>query len=206
MIPPSRQLRSPVYALTHEREHNYYDDSDFYVIAFDWNTKTIFEHPTGSTRYAAGPSLGPSFVPVEHLPAEVLQVAREVAVVNEVLEIMRRHHLRVMTPGPEEVQKGTRVVLTRKARNRELGTLEAGLAGKVFWIGSHGRFYRNGYNRPNRHNTRLGVEFDDGRKGFVALDACRLDEPELPEIDAVEIAKRSVEHGNFRLTQNQPTA
>jgi hypothetical protein len=57
---------------------------------------------------------------------------------------------------------------------------DAGLRGEVFWSGSYGHFYRNGYNKPDRENTRVGLRLTTGEKIFVALSALRLDrEPML---------------------------
>jgi hypothetical protein len=87
---------------------------------------------------------------------------------------------------PSAVKHGDRLVTVRKTRKKDGTVIEAGVSGEVCWTGSFGAFHHNGYNRPNRSNTRVGLRLLDGSVVFVGLSACRRD-GELEPLDAIRI-------------------
>ena len=203
-IPPSRQLKAPLYAVTRELENNYHDDSDFYVIAFDPTTRSLARHETWTTRFACVARPGRWFVPVEETPEEVLAMAEER--LAEQLEVIvgANDKKDVEEPQVSALANGMRLRLHRDVRTRgELGTLKAGIAGTVFWWGSHGRFFRNGYNQPNRSNTRVGMTLDDGRKAFVVLEACRLDREVMTPEEVKTRARTIAKDRNFNAVHSR---
>ena len=71
--------------------------------------------------------------------------------------------------------------LLRPAKHKG-APIPEGTVGEVFWSGAYGQFFRKGYNRPGRSNTRVGLNFADGSSAYVALSACRLNrEPDDDE-------------------------
>lgn len=190
-----RLLQAPLYAVTDEWEHNGYDDSDFYRVVYNPNTRSLARFETGSTRYGGRPWPGSEFVKPEATPPEVWSAAEAVAADLYAAGLARLEHLRVFEPGPKDCAIGTVLRTTRACRSKAAGTIPAGSVGEVFWSGSYGTFYRNGYKQPNRENTRVGLRLRDGSRVFVALSACRLDrEPMSP----AEIREKALERASKR--------
>lgn len=70
-------------------------------------------------------------------------------------------------------------------------------AGKVISTQAHGKFYSNGYNRPNRYNTSVIVLLDDGRELTFPLKKLRLEREPLTDEELHERAKELSKHRNF---------
>ena len=154
------------YALT-EWEDNGYHDSYFYAAVWDTELRTVRAIQTGATAYAGGIR---QFPPIQDhaMLAEALAWLAE-----HIFNVIRgAEHRDVLEP--KAVAPRDELRLTRNVRHKG-ETLAAGLQGRVFWSGAYGQFYRNGYNKPGRENTRVGLELTDGRRVFVALGACRHD-------------------------------
>lgn len=162
-----------------EWEDNGYDDSDFWVSVFDDQTNEVVAVLSGSTRFAGyapgkGPDLG---TPISDLP--ILEKAIHVLAGHIFKSLRAAENKNVMEP--VAVERGATVRLLRDCRHKDIVVSE-GAAGPVFWSGTFGQFFHNGYNRPGRENTRLGITLSDGSSVYVALSACRLDrEPEGDE-------------------------
>jgi hypothetical protein len=63
--------------------------------------------------------------------------------------------------------------------------LEEGLIGEVLDTQVWGTFYRNGYNRPDRSNTRVLVKFETGETHWVGANRLRLDEEPRSEEELI---------------------
>jgi hypothetical protein len=159
-----------------EWEDNGYDDSDFWVSVYDDETNEVRAVLAGSTRFAGnapgeGPDLG--------------QPISDPAVLQNAIRLLGEHIFRLLRETedkdvlePVAVERGVCVRLLRDCRHKHF-VLPAGTVGRVFWSGAFGQFFRNGYNRPGRQNTRVGISLNDSTTAYVALSACRLDrEPE----------------------------
>jgi hypothetical protein len=66
---------------------------------------------------------------------------------------------------------------------------EKGTVGKVLRTEVYGTFYRNGYNRPGRHNTRVAVKTAEGKVFFTQAENLELNE-EVPTQAEAEAAVR----------------
>lgn len=153
-----------------EWEDNGYNDSDFWVSVYDDEKNAVRAVLKGSTRFAGyhdgGPDIGK---PIANLA--VLQKALRV-LADHIYSVIRAAEYRDVLE-PSTAEKGTILRLLRSVKHK--GALIAeGTVGELFWIGAYGHFYRNGYNRPDRENTRVGLTLADGSSAYVALSACRL--------------------------------
>ena len=176
------------YALC-EWERNGYDDSDFFVAEWDTEERTVTKREIGSTRYAGGIA---GYTPVSD-PAMVRD-AQAWLVERMALLIANRDRENVLEPN--DAPNGTCLRLLRDVRHKGI-KYAAGTVGVSFWCGAFGKFYRNGYNRPNRFNLRVGIRTADGRSFFAALEACRLDREQEGEDVNRERAERQAARPNF---------
>lgn len=195
-LPPSRQLPAPLYAVSDEWEHNGYDDSDFYRVVFDWNKRELRRFETGSTRYAGRCWAGSEFVLPSQTPETVWAEAERIhrdSIANGLRELDR---MTKEEPDVQDIKHGMELELTRNVKHKG-ATIAKGTRGEIFWSGAYGQFYRNGYNHPNRENTRVGLRLLDGSRVFVALKACRQTAPLLSEDQIQEQAKQTASHRNF---------
>lgn len=160
-----------------EWEVNGYNDSDFCEAHYNTETDKLEGVEVHSTRYAGlCAERVAELAKVRHLseaPMEVIESIRRI--------IVGRIHRALMSAEerdckPENASNGNRLILNRDVRHKG-ETLVKGLAGTVFWCGAYGKFYKNGYNKPGRHNRRVGLALDDGRRVFVALSACDREKP-----------------------------
>lgn len=162
-----------------EWEDNGYDDSDFWVSVYDDETNEVRAVLSGSTRFAGyapdhGPDLG--------------QPISDPVVLQNAIRLLAEHIFRRLRETedkdvlePVAVERGACVRLLRDCQHKNL-VLPTGTVGRVFWSGAFGQFFRNGYNRPGRQNTRVGISLIDSTTAYVALSACRLNrEPERNE-------------------------
>ena len=173
-----------------EWEDNGYNDSDFWVSVYDDETNTLRSVLSGSTRFAGyapgqGPDLGEPISDPQTLQKALRALAEHI---HDLLSKAEHHDVYE----PDHVERGATVRLLRTCKHK--GTVgHEGAVGKVFWSGAYGQFFRKGYNKPGRENTRVGIELADGTTAFVALSACRLNrEPEDDEelgIRAWELAQ-----------------
>jgi hypothetical protein len=162
-----------------EWEDNGTQDSDFWVSVYNDETNEVEAVLSGSTRFAGyaagqGPDLG---TPISD-PAILQKALRVLA--DHIYKMLRDAEDRNVME-PVAVERGTMVRLLRDCKHKGDVTRE-GTVGRVFWSGAFGQFFRNGYNRPGRENTRVGINLEDGKAVYVALSACRLNrEPDDDE-------------------------
>ena len=169
--------------LLEDREYNGYEDSDFYAVYYDTVDGLIKNEEYGSTR---GPS--PRTAPAsEYLKPteEILPTIRKVWATAKAKQHKAFDDRRVLTPGPKEVSRGSKVVLLADGtwKDKKTGTVvtyKKGDKAEVFWVGQFGQFYHNGYKQPNRGNTRLGLKLQDGRTLFLSMEKVQLDAALVP--------------------------
>lgn len=184
--------------LLEDREANYYDDSDFYAIFFDTETGTIRSEMYGTTR-GFSPRVAPADKYLRPVPEEILEKAREYLFEKASEDIRRRDRLEI--DSPDSISRGDTVTLlcggkyTDKKRDNVKISYEAGETAVVIWEGAFGTFYRNGYNRKGRSNTRVGLRFEDGRVVFIGLDKCKLSRAYLTD-EEIAARARSYANGN----------
>jgi hypothetical protein len=159
-----------------EWEDNGYEDSDFWVSVYDDVANEVKAVLRGTTRFAGyapgqGPDLGQPISDFATLQKALCLLA------DRIFKLIRSAEDKDVFE-PVAVELGTFVRLLRNCKHKGV-VIPAGTVGKVFWSGAFGQFFRNGYNRPGRENTRVGISLDDGSIAYVALSACRLNrEPE----------------------------
>jgi len=152
-------------------EDNGYNDSDFWVSVYDDEKNVVRAVLKGSTRFAGffGGDIPDIGQPITD-PAILQKALRVLA--DHIYSVIRAAETREVME-PSAVEKGTILRLLRSVRHK--GALIAdGTVGEVFWSGAYGHFYSNGYNRPDRNNTRVGITLANGSSAYVALSACRL--------------------------------
>jgi hypothetical protein len=168
------------------RERNGYHDSDFYAMV--WNGEAIRSVEYATTRFGGG---GTARVDAT---AETVEAAR--AYVAKLLASRYTEAERRRLDEPVSLSKGERVrflkkvTFTDKKRGGAKVTANAGETGVVIWAGHFGTFYRNGYNRPDRSNLRVGVKLDDGRVVFCGAVKLGLDAERTPEAELTARAER----------------
>lgn len=186
---PTPEPAPALYAVSEEWEENGYHDSDFYRMVYNASTGNLARYCTGSTRFAMDYSQRREFVLPAQVPEEVWRIV-EAMVADIITERMvNEERRRVMEPEPSLAGHGTRLRLLRDVQTKEHGKIPAGTVGEVFWSGQFGTFYRNGYKRRDRSNTRVGLRLTNGTRIFAPLGACRLDRDEVP---AEEIRQRAL--------------
>lgn len=153
-----------------EYERNGYNDSDFFAIWFDDVTGELGQSEIGSTRYAGG--LGYEGISTARTSPEVLEQARKALAAIILSQITRAETSDVLEP--EAVAFGTNLRILKDSSPRSKSTYKAGEVGEVFYSKAFGTFYRKGYNKPDRKNTRVGLRRLDGSTVFVPLAQCRL--------------------------------
>lgn len=181
-------------------EENRYDDSDFMMAVWDDAAGRAVRVEVGSTRYASN---GGDHNYAYPTPEVVDRAVRWLAGV--IFDQLRSaEHADVLEPSPERVVKGTQVRLlaavrfTDKKRGAPPVDASAGEVGEVIWAGAFGTFYRNGYNKPNRENTRVGIRFADGRVVFTKMANVRLDREPMADAELRSRAENIAEDCNFK--------
>lgn len=158
-------------------EDNGYHDSYFYVSVWDDEARTVRAIETGSTAYSGGNS------ECSYPPISDVNALRDAItwLADYIYNVIRpQEHADVLEPQAAELRADYRLTRAVKHKGEKY---ESGLVGRAFWSGAYGQFYRNGYNRPNRANTRVGLELTDGRKVFVALSALRCNREPLSDTE-----------------------
>lgn len=168
-----------------EWEENGYHDSDGY--AARWDGEKVVLELVWTTRGCMEPK------PSKLATAEECELARR-WLADQIFGILRKGEDAAVLE-PDNVNKGDDVVLLKghTFNDKKAGTktkVEAGTTGRVFWIGAFGSFYRNGYNRPNRSNRRVGLELTDGRRIFCPLSKVRLARDVATDAELREKAER----------------
>lgn len=185
--------------LLEDREANYYDDSDFYAIFFDTETGSIRSEMYGSTR-GFSPRVAPSDIYLREIPAEVMTQAIEYLFEKSSEDIARRDRIEI--DSPDNVSRGDclTLLMSGKYSDKKTGAkveYKAGESAVVIWEGAFGTFYRNGYNRKGRSNTRVRLRFEDGRVVFIGLDKCKLSRAYLTDEEISQRARSYAEGKNF---------
>lgn len=167
------------------RERNGYHDSDFYAVVWDEEAGRLTTVEYGTTRF---PSCGSAEVDATD---EVIEKARAWTLEATIRREISHEARRVEEPGPGGFEKGDRLRLLEPVtftdkKTGEVVEAAAGEAGTVIWKGSFGTFYRNGANRPDRGNTRVGVKFAGERVVFAPLKKFRLDREALTDEEVRE--------------------
>ena len=169
-----------------EWEENGYHDSDFFAAVWDDETERVESMLLGSTRFGGGTPAPPDCGPSE--------ARRARAWLAEVIAnlLLTEDQAAVLEPGKAQLQPGAIVRTKRIIRPKDIGPIPAGTVGEVTWIGSRpGRYYANGYNRPDaRSNLRIRIRLDDGRALFAPADAVRLDRDTIGMAEARERGER----------------
>ena len=173
-------------------ERNGYHDSDFYALYFDSESKKLEVKMVGSTAYAGGGYCANLVenppVPEELVPEVYAALARSIFAGLRVAEDNRVER-------PDKVARGEKVAVLSagKFKDKKSGSsveYSAGEEGEVVWCGAFGKFYANGYNKPSRHNRRVGVKFADGRVAFMALTNVKLARAARSDAELMAIAER----------------
>ena len=152
-------------------EDNGYHDS--YGYSAYWNGKKLETFSTWSTAYAGGGGPEACVGRLCDAPTRVRNAFKKWACRTAAEMLHANAVAMIEEPRPGELKKGETLVTTRIVRPKGKPAIPAGTKGNVFWWGSHGTFFRNGYNRPNRSNTRVGLELETGEKVFVTLEALK---------------------------------
>lgn len=176
-------------------EDNGYNDSDWYLVAWDSELGKPVKHEVGTTRCAAGCNVdGYGY----DLPTPDVVRSAVAWLAEYIYQSIRDAEYRdVLEPQPSAACKGTELLLTRNVRHKGQ-VIPKGTIGDVFWSGSYGHFYAKGYNRPSRENTRVGLRLNhDGSTVFVALSACRLRREPMADSELRERAERLALNCNF---------
>lgn len=180
-----------------EWERNGYNDSDFYAVRWNSETGKIENVEVGSTRYGGGPCR----FELIHATDEELLAAREASV--ETIFASLKHAADRRINKPSKTHRGDKLRLLEDVqfldKKRGTGLVRAykGEVGTVIWEGHFGTFYANGYNKPGRHNLRVGLKFDDGRVVFCSMEKCGLDEEMPTDAELREKAERLSWNGSF---------
>lgn len=133
-------------------ECNYYDDSDFWGLAWDTNSLAFVRYSEGSTRYA-----GCDVTRVR--PITDAERAEARAALIAILEAHAAAKAAQDRENPSEFERNERVEAKRVFRSRKTGdVIEVGATGSIFW--SSREFFRG------KLLVRVGVAYDDGRKLF----------------------------------------
>lgn len=132
------------------REHNGYDDSDWYCTY--WNGEKFVEDLCGTTRYG--------FPISAHVDADEEIITLWQKELERRAEI-RRIEIAERIKNDPTVGKTVVVIRGRKYK---------GLTGQIFWRGANQfrTYYRNGYNQPE-NNQVLGIKNGD-TKFFVPME------------------------------------
>jgi hypothetical protein len=90
---------------------------------------------------------------------------------------------------------GTGEFKTRTRKKDENGkqvyvAIAEGTEGVIVGSATYGTFYRNGYNKPGRHNTTLKVKLDDGTTVNVPAEKVKLATEPLTDAELAERAKK----------------
>jgi len=166
-----------------EWEENGYHDSYGYVAFWNDEKNTVECEQFWATAYAGGRNLAEFTAPPT---LDVCLQACEWLTERIYTQIRAAEHRNVFEP--DEVARRAELVLTRDVKRRG-GKLAAGTTGRVFWTGTFGAFFRDGYNKPNRSNTRIGLELNSGERVFVPLAACRRNFEPMSDAELMERAR-----------------
>ena len=175
-------------------EDNGYHDSYFYAVIWDSVKKTISDVMEGSTAFYGGNSTVDA-VPLYACPDKVKASFRAWAC-RRSAELILEAELSDINE-PKSVSIGDKLITTRNVCRKKEAVIEKGTSGEVFWSGTFGTFYRNGYNHPNRYNIRVGLKLENGDKVFVALNACGRDKKPESLVSIHRTMKRRYDNCEF---------
>lgn len=148
-----------------DRERNFYDDSDFYVVVFDEGQLKSYEY--GSTRFPGG-----GYAEVDATP-EVVEQAEEWL---EKWAFEQFATVAVENARKPEKGKQVRVVRGRKVPH--------GTEGVLFWLGEKTYGFRNKV-------TTAGIRLEDGSVVFTNITNLVVVDPENYLESLVEIQERA---------------
>lgn len=174
-------------------EENGYHDSYFYMAYWDEATSSVKKMETGSTAYGGGVPdsdfLMPDFEIVEKAIAWLADVIFEQIKEAEYRDVYE----------PAHVQRGDWLVLLRPVKCKGI-EYPAGHKAEVSWSGNFGQFFRKGYNRPGRDNTRVGLRgaMPADPILYAPLSACRRAKDPMPDDELRERANKLAEHCHFK--------
>lgn len=156
-------------AVLSRREHNGYDDSDFYATVYDAEADEVRSVMYATTR-------GWTYHNSATVDADEATIEAAVAAVRRRNEEGVRSEVEALVA---QMERGCRARFTRSYNARKLGRrIEADTEATVFWYGDN----RYGY------GMRAGVELEDGTRLF--LDAAALERTDIEEIDTTEVEAR----------------
>lgn len=180
-----------IFTLT-EWEDNGYHDSYFNEAWWNTETQQVEFHEVGATAYAGGDQTPRT--PIND-PAELEKAIAWLA--EKIFDRLKvAEHNDVLNPDVENLAHGREFRLLRSARNKGV-KYEAGTVGEMVRQSSFGAFYRNGYNRPNRENTRVTLRLIDGTFATFALSALRQHREPLTDDELRAKAAELAQHCQF---------
>ena len=126
-------------------------DSDFMESYWNDETKQVEFHEVGSTRHAGGSSCS-NTPPIN----DIDMLVEAIAWLGDFIfgQIRAAEHRDVLEP--QAVGRGDMVRLLRDVKHHKV-LYPAGTVGEVCLDWLLGQFYRKGYNRPGRGNTRVAI-------------------------------------------------
>ena len=148
-----------------DRERNFYDDSDFYVVVFDGGELKTYEY--GSTRYASR-----GYAEVDATPEVVKQA-------EEWLEKWAFEQF--ATVAAENARKPEKGKQVRVVRGRKV---PHGTEGVLFWLGEKTYGFRNKV-------TTAGIRLEDGSVVFTNITNLVVVDPENYLDSLVEIQEKA---------------
>jgi hypothetical protein len=130
-----------------DREYNMYDDSDFYVLYWDWEIMRPRQYTYDTTRFGGGGGI----VDIDATP-EVLAAYRQYQLHEAYEELCEQYYKEA-----RQDHKGDLMKVFKGRKNKEY----IGRIGKIFWMGEYSFSY---YDK----GTKYGIRFSDEKneKGY----------------------------------------
>jgi hypothetical protein len=145
-----------------DREENWPDDSDWYVLYWDAERNAIGRDGYRTTRSGGTDS---NYAKVDATP-EVIEAVRAKVTEDNVVALRTAEADAWREAADEAISPASKGAKVKVARGRKV---PIGTEGTVFWVGEereYGTFYRNGYNTP-LHAARVGFKTDEGTTFFI---------------------------------------
>lgn len=156
-----------------DREHNGYDDSDFYMMIWDNEKECPEEIMFATTRGWTYPCYGSS-------PDATPEILEKYRLYCEKRDAERKNHYACLKNAEPVEGKIVEVITGKK---------HFGKTGFIFWRGANKfrTYYRNGYNKPDSSSNQvLGIECDNGVRFFVPAGQTRVVGCDIKSGDAID--------------------
>jgi len=165
-------------------EDNGYNDSYFYVGIWDTEKHEIRSVMYGSTAFGGGTPLN-TWPMLKDADPAIKQEFKEWYVKTVSKQCFDANDANRNEPKSIGLREDVIIIRDVKKMKPDKKTIPSGTRGRVFWIASYGKFYAKGYNKPNRNNTSIGIETNDGERLFIPLNSVSLDK-EIEPIEEIE--------------------